>query len=111
MGGRAKARRAPLGAAAVTHADVTYFTADDPDGEDPVQICREMAAGATETETLHRYVILPDRARAIERAVLEMRPGDVLVLSGKGGQRTQLVRGKKLPLAEEDIVKEALLLV
>ncbi len=109
VGGRARARRAPLGAAASTYADMAYFTADDPDGEDPLQICREMAAGAAEVNAAARYVILPDRAKAICRAVLEMRPGDVLLLAGKGGQKTQLIRGERIPFSEEDIAREALL--
>lgn len=106
VGGRARWRRAPLGAAATTYADLAYFTADDPDCEDPCDICADMVAGVNDPD---RYVILPDRERAIRRAVSEMRPGDILLLAGKGMQETQLIRSKRIPFSEREIVKEVLL--
>ena len=101
VGGRAKARRLPLAAAAERHADFVYLTADNPDTEDPMQICTRMAQGF---EDASRYVIIPDRQAAIERAVLEMRPGDVLLLAGKGRECFQLVNGQRLPFDERKIV-------
>ena len=106
VGGRARERRSALGAAATGYADFAYFTADDPDCEDPRLICAEMAAGVTDPA---RYAIVPDRATAIRRAVLEMRPGDTLLLAGKGGCETQLIHSKKIPFSEQKIVEEALL--
>ena len=104
VGGRTYERRAPLGRMATTVADLAYFTADDPDFEDPAEICDQMRAEADPD----RYVILPDRERAIRRAVLEMRPGDTLLLFGKGGERHQLIDGVCHPFDEKEIVEEAL---
>lgn len=105
VGGRACFRRAALGELAVSNADAVYFTADDPDCEDPVRICREMTA---EVEDPSRYVIIPDRREAILRAVGEMRRGDILLLAGKGAQKTQLIRSVRLPFDEREIIAEAL---
>ena len=104
VGGRTYERRAPLGRVATAMADLAYFTADDPDFEDPAEICEQMKAEADPD----RYVILPDRERAIRRAVLEMRPGDTLLLFGKGTERHQLIDGVCHPFDEKEIVEEAL---
>ena len=55
-----------------------------------------------------RYCIIPDRRAAIFRAVAEMRPGDTLLLAGKGGQDTQLICGKKERFCEHVIVRQAM---
>ena len=101
VGERARYRRAELGRTACEHADFVYLTADDPDTEDPVGICTEMQAGMREPL---RSVILPDRRAAITRAVREMRPGDLLLLAGKGSAAYQLIAGERLPFCERDIV-------
>ncbi len=101
VGGRAHYRRAPLGRTACEHADFVYLTADDPDAEEPTGICLEMQEGMSEPL---RSVIVPDRRAAIVRAVREMRPGDVLLLAGKGSAAYQFVAGERLPFCERDIV-------
>ncbi len=105
VGARAKERRAPLGRIACEGADFVYLTADDPDTEDPEGICVEMLGGMAEPS---RAVIIPDRRMAILRAVREMRPGDVLLLAGKGSDETQLLGGVRLPFCEREIVQEVL---
>lgn len=104
VGGRAKPRRAKLACVAERYADFLYLTADDPDDEDVETIAREMLDAMKEPE---RAVIIPDREAAIIRAVRELRPGDVLLLSGKGGIAYQLIHGKREPLDEKRIVKRA----
>jgi UDP-N-acetylmuramoyl-L-alanyl-D-glutamate--2,6-diaminopimelate ligase len=104
VGERAHYRRAPLGRVASAYADFVYLTADDPDTEDPTSICREMQAGMQEPA---RSVILPDRRKAILRAVREMRPGDVLLIAGKGAIGDQLIAGKREPFCERELVAMA----
>lgn len=106
VGGRARERRAPLGEAAVQHADFVYLTADNPDCESPALICEDIMRGMQDRA---RCCIIPDRRQAIMRAVLEMRPGDTLLLAGKGGERFQLIQGRREALAEREIVAKALL--
>lgn len=104
VGGRARYRRGELALAAVDHADFAYFTADDPNGEDPEDICVEMmrACGS------ERCCVIADRRSAIQRAVMELRPGDVLLIAGKGGCDTQLIGGTRYPFNEKEIILEAL---
>lgn len=104
VGGRARHRRAPLGQVTSAYADFVYLTADDPDTEDPTSICREMQAGMQEPA---RSVIIADRQEAILRAVREMRPGDVLLIAGKGELGDQLIAGKRELFCEREIVAKA----
>ena len=108
VGGRARERRAALGKAAVQYADYVYLTADDPDCEDPRLICEDMMRDVADSD---RCCVIPDRGKAIERAVLEMRPGDTLLLAGKGGERFQLVRCVREPFDEREIVARAIALI
>ncbi len=107
VGGRAKARRIEIGRALEAHADFAYLTADDPDGEDPISICEEIRNAMREGER-ERTCIIADRARAIARAVRELRRGDVLLITGKGNDETQLVGGVRKHLSEREIVRRAL---
>jgi len=104
VGGRSRQRRVPLGYAATAYADLAYFTADNADLEDPAEICAQMLEEADPD----RYVVLPDRERCIRRAVLEMRPGDTLLLAGKGGEDFQLVGGQRERFSTTEIVWEIL---
>lgn len=103
VGERAFFRRVPLSEAA-GYADFVYLTADDPGTENPENICKELAAALPHgTE----YLIIPDRARAIRRALADLCPGDVLLLAGKGLCSTQRIMGQKLPFDEKEQVLAA----
>ena len=93
----------PLSEAA-GYADFVYLTADDPGSENPENICKELASALPRgTE----YLIVPDRARAIRRALADLCPGDVLLLAGKGLGSTQRVMGQKIPFDEREQVAAA----
>ncbi len=85
-------RRVDIGRLCGRCADYVYLTAEDPGYEDPVGICREMAGYIAETHD--RYIILPDRAAAVERAIAELAPGEILILAGKGEEDYQKVQGR-----------------
>ena len=104
VGGRAKSRRAALARVAERLADHLYLTADDPDSEDPLQICEEMRDAMCEPM---RADVITDRRAAILRAVREMRGGDLLLILAKPCPTGQLVGGRLLPFDERQIVKEA----
>ena len=106
VGGRTQLRRRDLGKAAAQYADLTILTADNPDFEDPRTICAEMATAFT-TRGQGNYRIIPDRADAIRTAVHLLQKGDVLLLSGKGTEDYQLVRGERVPFSEREIVAQA----
>lgn len=85
-------RRVDIGRLCGRYADYVYLTAEDPGYEDPAEICREMAGYIAETHD--RYIILPDRAAAVERAIAELAPGEILILAGKGEEDYQKVQGR-----------------
>ena len=91
-GDRDKSKRPLMGAALLAGSDVAIFTSDNPRSEDPAQIIREMVSGLTLPATSS---IEADRKRAIEIAVATAKPGDVVVLLGKGHEPGQEIAGVK----------------
>jgi UDP-N-acetylmuramoyl-L-alanyl-D-glutamate--2,6-diaminopimelate ligase len=70
---------------------VVIVTSDNPRTEDPPAIIAEIESGITGATGAGRHLVLPDRAAAIERAVAMARPGDVVVLAGKGHEDYQII--------------------
>ena len=102
VGGRTQIRRRELAEAAGAYADYSIITSDNPDFEDPLQICREIEAHLPQG-TPHE--ILVDRAQAIRAAIAMTEPGDIVLFAGKGHEDYQLVEGKKLPFVEREIIQ------
>ena len=85
-GDRDRSKRAPMGRAAHL-ADFSVLTSDNPRSEDPLAIIGEMARGL---QGMHaRWSCEPDRQAAIRLALCEARPGDVVLIAGKGHETTQ----------------------
>ncbi len=103
VGDRTQMRRGELGAVASELADLSILTSDNPGNESPDKIIAEIAAAFDHD----RYVCIPDRAEAIAYAVKIARPGDAIVLAGKGHETYQYVRGKYLPFSEREILIQA----
>jgi UDP-N-acetylmuramoyl-L-alanyl-D-glutamate--2,6-diaminopimelate ligase len=97
--GRADHDRAGMGRAAAEGADWFVITTDDPVTEDPARISAEVAAGAGGAEGA-TYEILLDRRQAIRRAMEEARPGDLVLLAGKGHERAMITAAGKEPWDE-----------
>jgi len=91
-GDRDKSKRPLMGAALLAGADIAIFTSDNPRSEDPAQIIKEMVSGLTRPATSS---IELDRKRAIEIAVAAARPGDIVVILGKGHEPGQEIAGVK----------------
>jgi UDP-N-acetylmuramoyl-L-alanyl-D-glutamate--2,6-diaminopimelate ligase len=89
-GDRDKGKRPLMGAALLAGSDVAIFTSDNPRSEDPTQILKEMVSGLTLPAA---SVIEIDRKRAIEIAVAAAKPGDVVVILGKGHESGQEIAG------------------
>jgi len=91
-GDRDKSKRPLMGEALLTGSDIAIFTSDNPRSEDPAQIVKDMVSGLTlPTNTS----IELDRKRAIEIAVSVAKPGDVVVILGKGHEPGQEIAGVK----------------
>lgn len=106
VGGRTECRRQELGSVSGELSDLSIITSDDPNFEDPRSICEEIA----EHCRAHggEYVIIPDRAEAIEYAVVNAQKGDIIILAGKGHEETMKINGENVPFVERDEVYRAM---
>ena len=104
-GDRDKTKRPVMGAIARDLADLVVLTSDNPRTEEPEAIIRDIQAGMTEEDGAPVHVE-PDRRRAIAWALDQGRPGDVIVLAGKGHETYQEVNGVQLPMDEREIVAD-----
>jgi UDP-N-acetylmuramoyl-L-alanyl-D-glutamate--2,6-diaminopimelate ligase len=102
-GDRDRTKRPRMGAAVARHADVAVLTSDNPRHEEPMAIIEDVKPGL---RTARRVVIEADRRRAIELALSEMRPEDVLVVAGKGHETSQQIGDVKYPFSDAAVVRE-----
>lgn len=103
-GDRDKTKRPKMGAIAARLADFVVVTSDNPRTEVPGDIIRDILPGLEGTGT--PYVVVEDRAQAIGWAMDHARPGDVIVLAGKGHETYQEVGHEKRHMDEREIVAE-----
>ncbi|MBQ0010515.1 MAG: UDP-N-acetylmuramoyl-L-alanyl-D-glutamate--2,6-diaminopimelate ligase [Ruminococcus sp.] len=101
-GDRDRGKRPEMGKIASEAADFVYLTSDNPRSEDPDAILADIRAGIGKDN----YEIIPDRRAAIERAIYERHPGDVLLLAGKGHEHDLIEQNGKREFRERDIVSE-----
>jgi UDP-N-acetylmuramoyl-L-alanyl-D-glutamate--2,6-diaminopimelate ligase len=102
-GDRDRGKRPVMGRIVFDLADVAIVTSDNPRNEDPLAIVDEIVAGMAGEPTVEL-----DRARAIEQAVELARPGDVVVIAGKGHERGQEIAGVVTPFDDTEVAGEAL---
>ncbi len=103
VGGRTYSRRSEL-ARPASAADFCIVTADNPDGEDPLDTMRELCRILDEQGC--PYIALPDRATAIRFAVRHACAGDLVLLAGKGHEDYQIIDGERVPFSEREILGE-----
>jgi UDP-N-acetylmuramoyl-L-alanyl-D-glutamate--2,6-diaminopimelate ligase len=104
-GGRDPARRSGMAAAAEKWADLAIVTTDNPRHEDPKEICREVLAAFQKPE---KAILEIDRKNAIRLGVELARSGDILLIAGKGHEKTQIFNYSTIPFDDCLIAKEAL---
>jgi UDP-N-acetylmuramoyl-L-alanyl-D-glutamate--2,6-diaminopimelate ligase len=102
-GNRDKDKRAPMGAAA-SIADRIVLTTDNARGENPAMIAAAIAQGITRPASV---TVELDRARAIDLAIREAADDDVVVIAGKGHERTQTVGGVVKPFDDVEAARAA----
>lgn len=104
VGGRTECRREELGTVSGKMSDFTVITSDDPNFEDPQSICEEIASYCKEAGG--EYIIIPDRAQAVNYAVKMAQSGDILILAGKGHEEYMKIKGEYVPFNErEEVIK------
>ena len=94
-----------MGEVAARLADRVILTSDNPRGEDPLAIIEAMRDGVPGAADM---VVQPDRRLAIEQAVDEARPGDVVVIAGKGHEATQIVGDRTIEHDDRLVARDAL---
>jgi len=104
-GDRDRDKRPIMGRTAAAEADLAVVTSDNPRSEDPEAIIAQIVAGMP---THSSYRVEPDRRAAIAVAVGEARPGDIVVIAGKGHETYQEVRGAVVPFDDRAVAREAL---
>ena len=97
-GNRDRTKRPKMARVAESLADFVVLTSDNPRHEDPKAILKEVAAGFS--QGFDRYETQPDRRKAIRRALLKARKGDVVVLAGKGHEEVQVVGDERQPFSD-----------
>lgn len=109
-GDRDRTKRMPMGAAAARLADTAVLTSDNPRSEDPLAILATMLAGAAEVPAHERgeVQVFEDRAAAIAAAVARARPGDTVLVAGKGHEQGQDIAGVVRPFDDRQVLREAI---
>ncbi len=99
-GDRDKGKRPLMGKAAAEFADVVFVTDDNPRSEDPAQIRTEVMAGCPDATSV------AGRESAIYAALSTLEQGDVLVVAGKGHEKTQTIGDQAIPFDDAEVIRE-----
>lgn len=105
-GDRDHTKRPKMGRAAGEGSDLVLLTSDNPRSEDPMTIIQEALAGVRETTT--ECIVAPDRAVAIGLAIRAARPGDIVLLAGKGHEKVQVLRDQTIPFDDVAFAQQVL---
>jgi UDP-N-acetylmuramoyl-L-alanyl-D-glutamate--2,6-diaminopimelate ligase len=104
-GDRDRGKRPAMGEVATRLSDLAVLTSDNPRSEDPLAIIAQVQAGVTRPDVL---VVEPDRRAAIALALAEARPGDVVVVAGKGHEATQVTGDRVVAFDDRAVVRAEL---
>jgi UDP-N-acetylmuramoyl-L-alanyl-D-glutamate--2,6-diaminopimelate ligase len=124
-GDRDRGKRPVMGEIAARLSDVVVVTSDNPRTEDPVSITAEIEAGlrrsgkakipppelgtgSGQLETENGYYVEPDRRAAIRAALASARPGDVVLIAGKGHEDYQILGKRKIDFDDRKVAREEL---
>jgi len=110
-GDRDKSKRPAMGALAARMADRAILTTDNPRHEDPMAVIADVRAGLADLAGPSEWAKLdvePDRRAAIASALADARPGDVVVIAGKGHETTQVVGDRSVPFDDRLVARQEL---
>jgi UDP-N-acetylmuramoyl-L-alanyl-D-glutamate--2,6-diaminopimelate ligase len=102
-GDRDRTKRPKMGRVVATGSDLVVVTSDNPRSEDPMRIIDEVMVGVRETSV--ECVVEPDRRTAIDVAIRAAKPGDIVLLAGKGHEKTQTFADRTV--AFDDVAEAA----
>jgi len=114
-GDRDRAKRPLMGAVVARLSDVVIVTSDNPRSEEPERIVEDIMRGIQPAAERDRpanrgrsHLKIVDRRQAIERAIKIAEPGDMVLIAGKGHERTQVIGERVLPFDDAAVAREAL---
>jgi UDP-N-acetylmuramoyl-L-alanyl-D-glutamate--2,6-diaminopimelate ligase len=105
-GDRDRAKRPMMGEAAGHGSDFVVLTSDNPRSEDPRAIINDAVVGLQKTGV--KYSVEVDRRKAIALAISEARPGDIVLLAGKGHEKVQVTKEGSFPFDDVEVAHDAL---
>ncbi len=105
-GDRDRSKRTKMGRAAGEGSDLVILTSDNPRSEDPAVIIAEAFAGVEPTGTT--CIVEEDRGGAIEIAIRSAKPGDIVLLAGKGHEKVQVLADGTVPFDDAAVAAEVL---
>jgi UDP-N-acetylmuramyl-tripeptide synthetase len=107
-GNRDRSKRPALARIAAEYADLAIVTNEDPFGEDAEAIIDEILTGVPGELLGERFIREPDRGEAIRIAMRQGRPGDTVIILGKGHERTIVANGRAEAWSDAEVVLQAL---
>jgi UDP-N-acetylmuramoyl-L-alanyl-D-glutamate--2,6-diaminopimelate ligase len=105
-GDRDRTKRPLMGQAAAEASDFVVLTSDNPRSEDPLAIMNDVIVGLRRVDK--PFVVEPDRAAAIARALKEVREGDIVILAGKGHETYQVLKDRTIPFDDRVVARDVL---
>lgn len=105
-GNRDKGKRPLMAQEAVKNSDRVVITSDNPRFEEPQEIIDDMLAGLDKNQ-MRKVISIVDRREAIRTACMMARPGDVVLVAGKGHEDYQEVKGVKHHFDDHEVIREA----
>ena len=104
-GDRDKTKRPKMAAEAVKQSDKVILTSDNPRSEEPEQILADMEVGV-EPHQKHKVLSIVNRKEAIKTACMLARPGDIILVAGKGHEDYQEIKGVKYHFDDKEVINE-----
>lgn len=101
-GDRDPGKRPEMGRIATQLSDLTIITSDNPRTEEPLSIIRDIEAGVVSKN----YIVIPDREKAIEKAINIAEPDDIVLIAGKGHEDYQEINGKRYKFSDKEVAEK-----
>jgi UDP-N-acetylmuramoyl-L-alanyl-D-glutamate--2,6-diaminopimelate ligase len=105
-GERDRSKRPLMGEAAGRLSDVVVLSSDNPRSEDPLKIINDVVVGLQRTPA--KVLVEPNRERAVELALEQARPGDMVLLAGKGHETTQVLKDRTIEFDDREVARRIL---
>jgi UDP-N-acetylmuramoyl-L-alanyl-D-glutamate--2,6-diaminopimelate ligase len=109
-GDRDAGKRPQMASIACEYSDKVILTSDNPRSEDPEAIIAQMREGVP-GQYYRKTLSITDRKEAIRTAVALSKPGDIILLAGKGHEKYQEIKGVRIPFDDKQILAESFQLI